>query len=200
MQFAKAFYNSWYVIYKIFVFLHEHYPDNYISLKNLLLSRNRNRPSKFQKGKNSTDGVPDPVPPIELPSLSLVPPVESCPPSDPKDMDIDDKQNSAPESQPPIVDFDKQIPPPDSHATIGDKQTSPRDSHLPNIGLDEHDKQIPPPTMDNQQNSPRDPQPSIQQNLSSKKNTSKAPEQTSQPSSAFSDNKYPDVTAGPVFS
>ncbi len=41
----------------------------------------------------------------------------------------------------------------------------------------------------------------IQQNLSSEKNQSQAPDQTFQPSLDFYDNKkYPDVTAGPVFS
>ena len=53
--------------------------------------------------------------------------------------------------------------------TIDDKQTSPRDSHPPNVGLDDHVKQIPPPTMDNKQTPPHDSQPSTQQDLSSEK-------------------------------
>ena len=77
-------------------------------------------------------------------------------------MDIDDKQNLAPESQPHFLDFykkDNQIPPPDSHATIDDKQTSPHDSHPPNAGLDEHDKQIPSSTIYDKQTSPHDSHP-----------------------------------------
>ena len=122
-------------------------------------------------------------------------------------MDIDDKQNlafeSLPESQPPINDVDeqdKQIAPPDTHATIDDKETSPPNSHPPNDVSNEHEKQIPPFTMENKQTSPHESPSPIQQNLSSEKNKSQAPEQTFQTSSDFYDNKeYPDVTAGPVF-
>ena len=66
--------------------------------------------------------------------------------------------------------------------------------------MDEHVNRILPPTLDNKQTPPYDFQPPIQQNQSSEKITSKGPELTSQPSSAFPDDKYPDVTAGPVFS
>ena len=106
-------------------------------------------------------------------------------------MDIDDIDNSSLEYQPPIVDFneqDKQIPPQDSFATIDDKQTSPHVSHPPNVALDEHDIQVPLTTIDNKQTSPNDSQPPIQQNLSSEKNSSKAPEQF-QPSLAFSNGR-----------
>jgi hypothetical protein len=118
-------------------------------------------------------------------------------------MDIDDKQNlafeSLPESQPPINDVDeqdKQIGHPNTRATIDDKETFPPDSHPPNNVSNEHEKQIPPFTMENKQASPQESPSPIQQNLSSEKNKSQAPEQTFQPSLDFYDHKkYPDVTA-----
>ena len=131
-----------------------------------------------KREKNSTDSVIDPVPHIEASPPSPVLPPNSSPPSDPKDMDIDDKQNlafeSLPESQPPINDVDeqdKQIGPPNTHATIDDKQTSQPDSHLPNDVSNEHGKQIPPFTMENKQTSPHESPSPIQQNLSSEKKT-----------------------------
>ena len=120
----------------------------------------------------------DPVPHIEASPPSPVLPLKSSPPSDPKDMDIDDKQNlafeSLPESQPPINDVDeqdKQIAPPNTHATIDDKETSQPDSHPPNDVSKEHKKQIPPFTMENKQTSPHESPSPIQQNLRSKKKT-----------------------------
>ena len=129
-----------------------------------------------KREKNSTDSVIDPVPHIEASPPSPVLPLKSSPPSDPKDMDIDDRQNldfeSLPESRAPINDVDeqdKQIAPPNTRATIDDKETSQPDSHLPNNVSNEHGNQIPPFTMENKQTSPHESPSPIQQNLSSKK-------------------------------
>ncbi len=118
----------------------------------------------------------DPVPHIEASPPTPDLPLKSSPPSDPKDTDIDDKQirafESLPESQPPINDVDeqdKQIGPPNTRATIDDKETSPPSSHPPNDVSNEHEKQIPPFTMENKQTSPHESPSPIQQNLSSKK-------------------------------
>ena len=83
-------------------------------------------------GKNASDGVIDPNgPTTESPSTPVLP-VKTSPHADPKVMDIDDIQNS---------DLA------DTHATIEDTQTSPRDSHPPDLGLDDHvnHKKVTPP-------------------------------------------------------
>ena len=74
-------------------------------------------------GINALDGVIDPDgPTTESPATPVIL-VETSPHADPKVMDIDDIQNSA------LAD---------THATIEDTQTSPRDSHPPDLGLDDH--------------------------------------------------------------
>ena len=131
-------------------------------------------------GINALDGVIDPDgPTTESPPTPVVL-VETSPHADPKVIDIDNIQNTALS---------------DPHATIEDTQTSPRDVHPPDLGLDDHVNEGLPQTP------PHGSQPPSQQNQSSDKNTSKDVDFPSQPSSAaFPDDKYPDVTAGPVFS
>ena len=136
---------------------------------------------EFQSvGINAFDGVIDPDgPTTESPPTPVVL-VETSPHADPKVIDIDNIQNTALS---------------DPHATIEDTQTSPRDVHPPDLGLDDHVNEGLPQTP------PHASQPPSQQNQSSDKNTSKDVDFPSQPSSAaFPDDKYPDVTAGPVFS
>ncbi len=171
-------------------------------LKNLLLSRKRNQPRELQKRKNTTDDVIDPIPPEEVSPPPPVLPFESSPPSDPNDMDIDDIEDAALEfhsteetSKRGKKASDGVI---DPEAPITDSPPSPvllveSSPHADPKVIDIDDIQnsaLPDTyaTFDDTQTSPHDSPPP------------KVGLDASQPSSAFPEDKYPDVTAGPVFS